>query len=628
MCGISGIVKTNSANVSKKEIISLNKLLNHRGPDGHGIFLDSNVALGHKRLSILDLSDNGAQPFIDHTGRYVLTYNGELYNFQKFKKKLIEKGHKFKSRTDSEVFLYSIIHFGIEVINQFNGMFAFGFYDKKKKMLILGRDRCGIKPLYYSFQGNNFFFASEAKAIALFNKFNKRLDNRAIIEYFTFQNIFTENTFFEDIKLFPSGNFSIINLKSEDFRLSKKLNFYEYWDFSFKEKEKFSSLQDATNRLDKIIFDSVKRQSISDVEVGSYLSGGTDSSLISLNLSKIKKNIKTFACGFENRKLIDQEKNFDESLQARTFAKKIRSNHFEFQVKDGDLEKCLDKLSYSLDEPRLGQSYPNFYISKFASEKIKVVLSGAGADELFAGYPWRYIVPDKNISENQYLEFYYSRWQRLASNSILKKLFYKKEYDVENTRTIEIMGEILNKKTFDKNYEGYINKSLYFETKTFLKSLLLVEDKISMNHGLETRLPFLDNEVIDFAIKCPINYKLLDKSSIINLDENVLGKKNFYLSSNNKNKYILRKIFSHYDIGEIAKRKKQGFSAPDGSWFNNKTKEYLIKIFFEKKNLPIYEIMDRKIIRQLISEHFDGKSNKRLLIWSFLTFNSWLKSYM
>lgn len=625
MCGIAFVLNYKNDNLHNKIIKDLTLDQTHRGPDSNNIFIDENFALGHTRLSIMDLSKNGEQPFTDASKNFLLIYNGEIYNSEELKKKLQKKNIQYKSFTDTEVVLYSLIYFGEDIIKDFNGMFSFIFIDRIQKKAIIGRDRYGIKPLYYTLFDKKLIFTSEIKPIINVEGFKTKVNENVISEYFTFQNIFTNDTFFKNITSFPPASYSILNLGSKNI---ENLKINEYWDYEFENKNDFNSLDDATDAFESIFKDVIKRQSNSMVEVNSYLSGGVDSSLISLYLKKINQNLNTFSCGFNVNNNDSKQVQFDESDQALSFSNKIGSKHHQIYVNHGDLELYLDDLVYTLENPIMGQSYPNFIVSKFASAKTKVICSGTGGDELFAGYGWRYIFPENDISNEDYLNFYYRKWQRLTTSSELTKIFKPSFLNIDESYNKKIMFDLLNKKNFDKDFEGFINKSLYFESKTFLKGLLSVEDRISMKFGMETRVPFLDNKIVDFALSLPIRFKISDKNSIVKLDENLLNKKYSYISSGNLSKILLRNLLKINSIEDVSKRNKQGFTAPDEIWYRNQSLPFIKNTLINDNDAPIFNFFDRKTINKIVHEHIDNKKNNRLLIWSFLVFNSWIKQFI
>lgn len=624
MCGIAGLVDLNGNDVSLFVLKQMTDAISHRGPDGEGQWVNKNIGLGHRRLSIIDITIAGNQPMISLDQRYIISFNGEIYNYKEIKNNLIRLGYKFISNSDTEVVLNALCQWGKDAFLKFNGMFSLAFYDKEKNILLLGRDRYGIKPLYYSFQNNSFAFGSEQKAITAQPGFVKNFNKKALLEYFTFQNIFTDQTFIKDIKLFPSGHFATLDLNK---RNNSKLQFTKYWDYHFRDSSEFSSREECTEELSYLLRQSVNRQMISDVEIGTYLSGGIDSSSITSIVSEKIHNLKTFTCGFDLSSASGIELTFDEREKAKAMAKKFDTNHHEIVLKAGDLELAMHKLTYHLEEPRVGQSYPNFYAAKLASKYVKVVLSGSGGDELFGGYPWRYYRAANSQNFDDYIDSYYIYWQRLVDNKDLKKLFKPIWSDVNNVWTRDIFKDVFQNHNNKLNSpEDYINHSLYFEAKTFLQGLFIVEDKLSMAHGLENRVPFMDNDIVDFAMKCPIKFKLNNLGKVLNQDENIFGnKQNSYYQKTNDGKQILRDAMINFLPKDIVNSKKQGFSSPDASWFKGESIDF-VKEKILNNNAKLHVFFDKKIIKNLLESHFAGKQNKRLLIWSLLSLEYYLSN--
>ena len=577
---------------------------------------DYDLFLGHRRLAILDISYAGHQPMSDLSKNIWIVYNGEIYNFQEIRNELIKIGHKFKSHTDTEVIIYAYIEWGEKCIEKFNGMFSFCIYDNFKKRIILARDRYGIKPLYYHLTKNNtLVFASEIKSILEYKDYESKIDKEALLEYFTFQNIFTNKTFHKNIQILEPGHFLDINLKTKDIKNIK------FWDFNFKE-ENFKDEKECIEELDRLLTQAVKRQLVADVPIGSYLSGGLDSGSIVAIASKNIPWLNTFTVGFDLNSANGIELGFDERVKSEYMSYKFKTEHYEMVLKSGDMERCLSDFAYHLEEPRVGQSYPNYYAAKLASKFSKVVLGGAGGDELFAGYPWRYYKAINNINFDDYIDKYYGFWKRLLPNKDLKDLFRPIVKDVENVWTRDIFSNIFINKETKQTPEEYINDSLYFEAKTFLHGLLVVEDKLSMAHSLETRVPFLDNDLVDFVQKIPVKFKLKNLKSVINVDENTIGK----LQKTNDGKIILRKAMKKYIPSEINDAIKQGFSSPDESWFRGDSIDF-VKIKLLNKDAKIYSYFDKKTVERLLEEHLNGKQNRRLFIWSLLNFEEFVQIY-
>ncbi len=625
MCGIAGAINFNGEPISSDLLKKMTSAISHRGPDGEGHWSDGNIGLGHRRLSIIDLSSAGNQPMFCNNNRYVISYNGEVYNFKELKRELEILGYGFASKTDTEVILYSLIEWGEDAVNKFNGMFAFAFWDRKERKMLLARDRYGIKPLYYSHQGSRFAFASEQKAIITHPEFEKSLNKSALLEYFTFQNIFTDQTLLNDIKMFPAGNYMTINLADE---CKQKIKLVQYWDYQFSEPKVALKKEDYIEELDRLFQQAVNRQLLGDVELGSYLSGGMDSGSITAISARSLTNLKTFTCGFDLSSASGMELTFDERVKAEAMSALFKTEHYEMVLKSGDMERCLDNYAWHLEEPRVGQSYPNYYAAQLASKFVKVVLSGTGGDELFGGYPWRYYRSASSKNFENYIDDYYNYWQRLASNSELKKIFAPIWDDLKDIWTRDIFRDVFNSHNNElTNPEDYINHSLYFESKTFLHGLLMVEDKLSMAHSLESRVPFLDNDLVDFAMKCPISLKLNNLSNAIRINENQPGRKtkNYFLKTND-GKQILRDVMSGYIPKDITEAAKQGFSSPDASWFKGESIDFVKRRLLDE-NAIIYELMDRKFLSSLINQHTNGLQNRRLLIWSLLNLEAWMRVY-
>ena len=622
MCGIVGQVNFDESPVSSVILKKMTDILRHRGPDGEGHWIEENIGLGHRRLSILDPSPLGRQPMESHDHRYILTYNGEIYNFKEIRTELEAKGYWFRSNTDSKVVLYSFAEWGSDALLKFNGMFALAFWDRKRKQLLLARDRYGIKPLYYYQDHKKLIFGSEQKAILEQPTFDRQINKKALLEYFTFQNIFTDQTLLEGIHLLQPGHYATLGFQKSN----KGLKFTQYWDYHFREPGKPVAKEEYLEELDRLFKQAVNRQLISDVEIGSYLSGGMDSGSITAIAASNFPYLKTFTCGFDLSSASGIELAFDERAKAEAMSAKFKTEHYEMVLKAGDMERCLPDLSWHLEEPRVGQSYPNFYAAKLASKFVKVVLSGAGGDELFGGYPWRYYRGATAQNFKQYIDDYYIYWHRLIPNKSISKVFSPIWEDVQDVWTRDIFENVfLNHANSLDNPEDFINHSLYFEAKTFLHGLFVVEDKLSMAHSLESRVPFMDNDLVDFAMKCPVSLKLNNLGKVLKLDENEFGNKSAnYFQKTNDGKQILRDVMSSFIPQDISKSIKKGFSAPDASWFKGESIDFTRETLF-KKNSKIFEFFDYNYVTNLVNEHLSGECNRRLLIWSLLNVEHWLR---
>lgn len=624
MCGIAGLIRLDGSVVSTSELVKMTDSIAHRGPDGQGQWVERNVGLGHRRLAIIDLTDAGKQPMFSADNRYVMVYNGEVYNFEELKKELMSLGHQFASRTDSEVLLNALIQWGVEAIPRFNGMFSLALWDRHQQRLLLARDRYGIKPMYISKQGSNVAFASEQKAIVTTANFQRKLDVKGVYEYLNFQNLFTDRTLNQDIQILPPGHIAILNLGAGE----TDFHYTQYWDFDFQEPERIIDREEYREELDRLFVQAVNRQLVSDVELGSYLSGGMDSGSITAIASRSFPNLKTFTCGFDLTSASGMELGFDEREKAEAMSNLFKTEHYEIVLKAGDMERSLAKIVWHLEEPRVGQSYPNFYTSQLAGKFVKVVLSGTGGDELFGGYPWRYFRDSEFANFNDYADRYYNYWQRLLTNDEMKNLTQPIWNQVKDVDTREIFRNVLTSKGQEpQTRNDYINSSLRFEAKTFLHGLLVVEDKLSMAHGLETRLPFLDNELVDFAMRCPVEFKLDNRGNVVRIDENLPGDKtgNYYQSTGDGKK-ILREAMTKYLPKNTLDRRKQGFSGPDASWFKGESIDF-VRQRLSTAESPIFDYLDYSMTQTLLNQHLNGQQNRRLLIWSLLNLNQLLSAY-
>lgn len=596
----------------------------HRGPDGEGQYVDGSVGLGHRRLAIIDLSPAGRQPMVTADERYVLSYNGEVYNFQELRAELQALGHRFNSRTDSEVVLHALAQWGTDALLRFNGMFALALWDRRTRKLLLARDRFGIKPLYYAAAGTTFLFASEVKGIIAHGQYRPDIDLAGLYEYFTFQNFFTPRTLFAGVKLLDPGSCLEIDLDR-----SRVGPVTRYWDYEFRDREPQTDDEAYVEELDRLFQQAVLRQLVSDVDVGSYLSGGMDSGSITAIASKQISNLKSFTCGFDLRSASGLELSFDEREAAEYMSYLFGTEHYEMVLKAGDLERVLPRLAWHLEEPRVGQCYPNFYVAQLAGKFVKVALSGAGGDELFGGYPWRYYRAVVNEDFEQYVDKYFSYWQRLLPNGAAPRVFAPVWDAVRDVDPREIFSGVFDHHAAElRRPEDYVNHSLYMEAKTFLQGLLVVEDKLSMAHSLETRVPFLDNDLVDFAMRIPVRLKLGNLTEVVRMNENEPALKTAkYFQRTNDGKLILRKMMMRHIPQEVVEREKQGFSAPDASWFKGDSIDYVRRTLFDQPAM-IYDYLDRSAVQKLVLDHLEGRENRRLLIWSLLNVEQWCRTFM
>jgi asparagine synthase (glutamine-hydrolysing) len=591
----------------------------HRGPDGEGIWSDECIGLGHRRLAILDLSEKAQQPMTSTDGRFVLSYNGEVYNFTDLRRELLGEGYLFQSQSDSEVVLASLARWGSGALTRFNGMFALALWDRRERRLLLARDRYGIKPLYYASLAQSILFASEQKAIMVHPEFRSTVNKSALYEYFTFQNIFTDQTLLEGIRLLPAGHFATCSIHEPALRV------VQYWDYRFREPEVAGDLHEYVEELDRLFHVAVTNQLVSDVEVGAYLSGGIDSGAITAVAARQIPNLKTFTCGFDLSSASGIELAFDERAKAEALSARFKTEHYEMVLKAGDMERALPRLAWHLEEPRVGQSYPNYYAAQLASAFVKVILSGCGGDELFGGYPWRYFRMARSATFEEYIDQYYLYWQRLVDNRTLQALFSPIWRDVQHVWTRDIFQSVFatHDNALDRP-EDFINHSMYFEAKTFLHGLFVVEDKLSMSHGLEMRVPFMDNALVEFAMQCPVSTKIRFPAEQQRVNENdVHDKWSRTVVPSSEGKQLLRAMLARHVSPEISQATKQGFSSPDASWFKGESMQFVRRTLLNGDAL-IYNLLDRTLVHSLVNEHLSGLRNRRLLIWSLLNVETWL----
>lgn len=670
MCGITGALSLDSRPLEVEKLKGMCDIIAHRGPDDAGYLLvhlpekgsggkpftlemtddafshinkhltpwGSGQAkrersgspwylmLGHRRLSIIDLTPTGHQPMSEGSKRIWLTYNGEIYNFREIKEELKSKGYSFFSTSDTETIINAYREWGMGCVDRFNGMFAFALWDTDERKLHLVRDRYGIKPLYYMEVDGLLIFGSEIKSILKYIPEIPNVDLLALNEYFSFQNILSDRTFFTGIKLLPAGCYLTVD------PIKGKIERTRYWDFDFTVQldEPGDILQE---RLYHLIDQAVRRQCVSDVPIGSYLSGGMDSGTITAITSSVFGRICTFTGGFDLSEAAEHELTFDERELAEKMAATFKTEHYECVLHAGDMEAVMENLIWHLEDLRVGQCYPNYFIARLAGKFVKVVMSGMGGDELFGGYPWRYAAA---IGDNHddYIQNYYLYWKRLVSNRDKLSLF---NADVigrlrglsDNggvpfkNHTLEVFKRVFPRDVRALDEAQQVNNSLYFECKTFLHGLFVVEDKLSMAHSLETRVPFLDNDLVDFASQVPVSLKVKGLEKIGEIDENMPKKKTIYYKEMDRGKNILRNTMERILPSEITSAKKQGFSAPDESWFRGRSEGYVRELLLSG-GARINEYLNPEFIRETIDLHISGQHNKRLLIWSLLSFEKWL----
>ncbi|MEP7196477.1 MAG: asparagine synthase (glutamine-hydrolyzing) [Saprospiraceae bacterium] len=623
MCGIAGVFNLNGEPFSLSYLKKMAQVIAHRGPDNEGFFIEKGIAFAHRRLSILDTSEKGNQPMHSKNGEWTIIFNGCIYNFLELKQDLQTKGQIFYSKTDTEVIVEGLVIYGIDFFKKLNGMFAIAAWNSKTETLYLSRDRFGVKPLYYWFDGRKMVFGSEVKAILQHPEYSIDVNLGALNEYFTFQNLFSFRTLFKNIFMLPPANTLKIDKNTVD------VTHQSWWNYDFSEPDENMSLESAVEGTKHYFQQAVVRQMISDVPVGSYLSGGMDSGSITAIASKQVDRLSTFTCGFDMNEVTGVEANYDERRDAERMASIFHTEHYEQIISAGDIKWSLPRVVYHLEDLRVGMSYPNYYISRLASKFVKVCLQGTGGDELFGGYPWRYYRVFQSLDNRTFYNNYYEFWQRLVSDKDKVNLFQPhvfSQINIDEPRKVFEKVFTFNEKLKYTSPEEHINNSLYFEIKTFLPGLLIVGDKLAMASGLEERFPFLDNDLVNFAQKIPVRYKLGNLELMKKIDENTAQKKKVYQEYDD-GKNVLRKAMSDILPKFIIDRKKQGFSAPDESWYRGPNADYVKELLLDK-NACMSEFINPQFVKRIVDEHINQKVNHRLLIWSFLNFEWWCKIFL
>ncbi len=584
MCGISGyIFKNNNKREDENFFKLFSNSLVHRGPDQLGYYKKNNIALINNRLSIIDI-ENGSQPFYGDDENIIVIQNGEIYNYIEIKELLIKKGFYFKTNSDTEVILIAYTCWGDSFINKLNGMFSIAILDKKLNKLKLFRDRLGVKPLYYYEDNNVILFSSEIKSFLSYKGFKKELDNQSILNYLTFNYVTQPDTVFKNVKHVRPGYFYSINLF--DFKITQN----KYWFLENINLKRNISEEKWINQMEELLYDAVKIRLRSDVDVGAFLSGGLDSSLVTCFMSKFDKSFSSYCIGFN-------EKRFDESSYATYVADKYNFNN-EIRVLGDDIIGYWNKVTWFNDQPHGDISFiPTYLLSKFASEKYKVVLTGDGGDELFAGYT-KYLDLQKNPQPNDFFNnlslFNEKNLSKLLHNNFKESVDFSKPNQIYNDTLIEVENQDI------------INKVLYFDTKHLLPGNNLVKpDKMAMAHGLETRSPFLDYRFFELSQSMPGDLKL----------------------KNGETKYILKKFAEKYFDKSHVYRDKQMFTVPVGEWFKDKLKNYLLD-YINSKSLKSRGIFDSKFLEQMSRNHISGNKDYTRELRSVVNLEIWFNEFM
>ena len=602
MCGIAGIVTKRE---NKKEIIeAMSKRIEHRGPDGEGYFFDGDVALAHRRLSIIDLS-TGNQPMFNEDDTVVTVYNGEIYNYVELRDELVKAGHKFKTKSDTEVLIHGFEEWHTDLPKYLRGMFAFAIYDKKSNELFLARDNFGIKPLYYTVMDGTFMFASEIKAFLDTPDFKKELNEDILQAYLEFSFVPTNETFFKGVYRLDAG--SSLLYKDGDIKIDK------YFKLDFKDKEQ--TFAEAVESISEVMKDSVNRHLLSDVEVGSFLSSGIDSSYI----VSLAKPAKTYTVGYD----IDK---YDEISYAKDLTEKLGINNTSKVIKMDEYMEEFPKIMYYLDEPTSDPAAISLYfVAKLASRDVKVVLSGEGADEFFGGYNYyREEVDMKFYNKIPYFirhfigkiaslfpegygfNFLVRRGEKLENSYIgvnrnfsekMARKVLSKEY---NLRGIDVTKEIY------KQFAGYsnIHKMQAIDINYWLmKDILLKADRMTMASSLEGRVPFIDKEVFKVASGLPIDYKVTKENT----------------------KVALREAAKEVIPTEAYKKKKLGFPVPIREWMKTtEVSDEIRKMFNNEFTSKFFKV---DVINELLDEHISGKKDNYRKIWTIYSFLTWYEIF-
>jgi len=605
MCGFVGFC---SKNVKDRNVIKeMNNQIIHRGPDSDGYYFDKDVNFGFRRLSIIDLHE-GSQPILNESGDTAIIFNGEIYNYQELREDLVAKGYKFKTHTDTEVILHGYEEYGEEgILAKLRGMFAFTIWDSKKEKLFGARDHFGIKPYYYALLDGDLLFGSEVKSFLKYPKFKKEVNEKALKHYLVFQYNPLEETFFKGVKKLRPGHYYIYE--------NGKMEIKTYYNLTLDYKD--MTFDEAVGKIEKEVEESVKYHKISDVEVGSFLSGGVDSSYVVATALPDK----TFSVGFDN-------KGFNETMYAKELSDSLGIKNFAKLITPDEFFEGINKVQYYSDEPHANlSSVPLYFLSKLASEQVKVVLSGEGADELFAGYnEYADALPQRiyrklpfSLRHKLYLK--YKDRKHFRGQTIILKYGQKVEdryIGPAEIMTDELANSLvtskyknaetsrdLTKKYYDevKNMDD-VSKRLYLDMKMWIvEDILLKADKMTMANSIELRVPLLDKKMWELARTIPVKHKV----------------------HNEITKYSFRTAAKNKLPEDWAKRRKLGFVVPFVLWIKEEKYYKIVKEVFNKDFVS--EFFDKDKINKLLDDHFNGITNNGRKVYTIYTFLKWYEIY-
>lgn len=614
MCGINGF------NFQNKELIEkMNERIKHRGPDDEGVYLDSNISLGHQRLSIIDLSKKGRQPIFSEDKSFCIIFNGEIYNFQELRKGLEERGHKFRSKTDTEVVLHLYEDYREKCLEMLNGIFVFAIWDIRQKKLFLARDRIGVKPLYYYYKDNKFIFSSEIKAI-LEHDIKPEVDLEALNHYFRLLYVPAPLTMFKNIYKLLQGHYLILK--------NNKIEINKYWDVS--DFENIDSKKEIIQKIQELMKKSVKGQLISDRPVGIFLSGGIDStSVLGVASKLLSGKIKTFTVGFQTNN--PNDKFNQDFLLARQTAKFYRTDHHELLIGSKDFLNNIEKVIHHLDEPIAeATQIATFLLSKYAKKKVAVVLGGDGGDELFGGYSRYYYsqLIDRYQKIPGFLcpKFLLFLAEKITGKKdLVKKLnlpkdveryaqfMFQKEEEVGKVLKDGINQRIITRKFFQEKYFRNIshvdfeNHFMIADLKTWLADESLMRtDKMTMAYGLEQRVPVLDHHLVELAMKVPSQYKI---------------------KSRKEGKAIFKEAMEEYLPKHVLESThKKVWLSPMSEWLRTDLNEFAKSVLSPDYCLATKEYFDWNGVNKMFIDHVNKKKYNLNLIWAIITFQIWYKN--